>query len=267
MLNLKRLACFICLFATYQTAFSQLGFSHEIGVIAGPVQFRADYGQRDNSSTNFENSGFGIGIVHYLNFAYRADCNCYTTESYFNDHFKLRNEISYNKSNLEHVGRWVDANKNSDDANRLRGHEGVAENFDIGTQIEFYPLSIRDFQSFSPRVAPFVSLGIHYTAFTPSVTTTYANPDPTAIGDVTDASNFYSLWDPGSVDATPGSTFSTVMSVGMRYKLDRVSDLMIDFRGQFYFSDWVDGLNHQLDYNKNNDWLMWFNVGYIYYLD
>jgi len=267
MLNLKRLVYFICVFATYQTTFAQLGFSHELGIIVGPVQFRSDFGQRDNSTTNFENSGFGIGIVHYLNFAYRAECNCYTTESYFNDHFKLRSELSYNKTNLEHIGEWSDASKTGEDAQRLRAHTGVAENFDIGMQLEFFPLSIRSFQTFSPRFAPFVSLGIHYTAYTPSVETTYNNIDPTAIGDVTDASNFYTLWDPGSVDASPGSTWSTVTSVGLRYKLDTVSDLMIDLRAQYYFSDWVDGLNHQLDYNKNNDWLVWFNVGYIYYLD
>ncbi|GAL68314.1 hypothetical protein JCM19301_254 [Jejuia pallidilutea] len=36
------------MFALSQTAYSQLGFSHEIGVIAGPVQFRSDFGSRDD---------------------------------------------------------------------------------------------------------------------------------------------------------------------------------------------------------------------------
>ena len=93
MLNLKHLALISCLFAICQTAYSQLGFSHEIGVIAGPVEFRSDFGSRFDEATNLGNSGIGIGIVHYINFAYRADCNCYSTDTYFNDHFKLRNEI------------------------------------------------------------------------------------------------------------------------------------------------------------------------------
>ena len=42
----------------------------------------------------------GIGIIHYLNFSYKAECNCYTPETYFNDHFKLRSELSYNKTDL-----------------------------------------------------------------------------------------------------------------------------------------------------------------------
>ncbi|MEC3906444.1 glutamate dehydrogenase [Tamlana sp. 2201CG12-4] len=268
MHKLKHFASAFCLFVLVYTSNAQLSFSHELGVIAGPVQFRSDYGIRDNPKTNFGNMGYGIGIVHYLNFSYSADCNCYTTDTYFNDHFKLRNELSYNRTNLEHFGKWVDPSKQSERAKQLRGHKGVAKNLDIGTQLEFFPLSIRDFQGFAYSFAPFISLGIHYTYFTPEVSTTYENPNQDAIGDVTDASNFYPLWDPGSVDASPGSTWSLVTSIGVRYKLTKVSDLMLDLRGQYYFnSDWVDGLNHQLDSNKHNDWLLWLNVGYIFYLD
>lgn len=266
-LNYKRLYLLVLLFAICQTSIAQLGFSHEIGVIAGPVQFRSDFGVRSNEETNFGNSGIGIGIVHYINFAYRADCNCYTTDTYFNDHFKLRNEISWNKTNLEHLGEWVDPSRTTIEANQLRGHKGVAQNLDIGTQIEFFPLSIRSFQAYGYRWAPFVSLGVHYTSFTPEVSTTYANPNPTAIGDVTDPSNFYSFWDPGSVDASGGSTWSMVTSVGVRYKVGKLSDVMLDLRWQYYFDDWIDGLNHNLDSNKNNDWLLWLNIGYIYYLN
>lgn len=276
MLNLKQLALFFCLFAIGQTSYSQLGFSHEIGVIAGPLQFRSDFGSREESKTNFGNSGFGVGIVHYLNFSYRADCNCYTTDTYFNDHFKLRNEISYNKTNLEHLGFWVQPDKFSVQADQLRAHKGVANNLDIGTQIEFFPLSIRSFQAFGYRIAPFVSLGVHYTSFSPKASTTFDNPDPTAYGNVFDSSNIYTYWfenytpgvDPYPIQTNGGSTWSTVTSVGFRYKLDKLSDLMLDLRWQYYFSDWVDGLNHNWrGYNKNNDWLVWLNVGYIYYLD
>lgn len=276
MLNLRHLALAFCLAFSLQSANAQLGFSHEIGVITGPLQFRSDYGERADTETNFRNNGFGFGIVHYINFSYRADCNCYTTDTYFNDHFKLRNEISWNKSNLEHYGKWVGTRTNPDgsvvprntpEANQLRGHTGVAKNLDIGTQLEFFPLSIRDFQSFAYRLAPFVSFGVHYTHYTPEVETTYQNPNPDAIGDVTDPSNFYSLWEPGSVNASPGNTWSLVGSTGVRYKVSKLADIMLDLRAQYYFDDWVDGLNHQLPSNKNNDWLVWLNVGYIYYLD
>ncbi|HMQ44136.1 MAG TPA: glutamate dehydrogenase, partial [Mariniflexile sp.] len=102
------------------------------------------------------------------------------------------------------------------------------------------------------------------------------NPDPSAYGDVFNRTNIYSYWFdnfPVGIGTYPinvdgGSTWSTVASVGMRYKLDKLSDLLVDFRGQYFFNDWVDGLNHNWrNYDKNNDWLLWLNVGYIYYLD
>jgi hypothetical protein len=60
-----------------------------------------------------------------------------------------------------------------------------------------------------------------------------------------------------------------VSSVGTRYKLAPLSDLMVDLRFQYFFSNWVDGLNPNptiYKENKANDWLVWFNFGYIYYL-
>lgn len=266
MPKLKHVASAICLFIFMQISNAQLGFSHEIGAIAGYVELRSDFGESDDSFTNFNNSGIGIGFVHYLNFTYRANCNCYTADNYFNDHFKLRNEISWNKTKLEHHGEWVQPYRTSADADKLRAHTGVANNFDIGTQIEFFPLSIRDFQSFANKLAPFVSLGVHYTFYTPEVKTTYANPDPSLIGDITDPSNFYSQWDFKDVDSRPGSTWSLVSSIGVRYKLTQLSDLMLDIRGQMFFTDHIDGLNHDLNSNKSNDWLIWFNIGYIVYL-
>tara|TARA_R110001583_G_scaffold192408_3_gene358857 strand:+ start:1041 stop:1844 length:804 start_codon:yes stop_codon:yes gene_type:complete len=267
MLNLKRLATLFCLFVLTQSMHSQFGFSPEIGIIAGPVQFRSDYGSREDSETNLGNSGFGIGIVSYLNFSYDRGFDYTSRDTYFKDHFKVRSEISWNKTKLEHFGRWVDPSKTTENSKRLRGQKGVAKNVDLGLQLEFYPFSIKDFEYFVPRLSPFVSLGLHYTFFSSEVSTTYANPDPSAIGDVLDASNFYSLWDPGSVDARSGNTLSLVSSVGVRYKLNKMNDLMLDLRGQYYFSDWVDGLNHQLPFNKNNDWLLWLNVGYIFYFN
>ena len=272
MFKNKVLITLVITLSAMQLGLAQLGFSHEIGIITGPVAFQSDFGERNNFDTNKGNTGFGIGLVHYINFAYRADCNCYTTDNYFNDHFKLRSEISYNTTKLNHFGEWVKDARTSDNADRLRGHSGKASNFDVGMQLEWFPLSIRSFQSFSPKFAPFVSLGAHFVSFNPSVETTYVSSGtPNDIGNIDANNNFYSLWsqpgfkDPISVDS--GSTFSVVGSIGTRYKLNVLADLMIDLRWQYYFSDDVDGLNHDYKSNKNNDWLVWLNFGYIYYLD
>jgi len=63
---------------------------------------------------------------------------------------------------------------------------------------------------------------------------------------------------------------SEVLNLGTRYKLNRMSDLVLDVRLQYFNSDWVDGLNPNKELyteNKYNDWLTFIGVGYIYYLD
>jgi hypothetical protein len=259
--NIKKLFLLVVLILSMQPSYAQLGFSHEIGVIAGPIAYQSDFGVRYDFDTNSGNTGFGIGIVHYINFAYRADCNCYTTDTYFNDHFKLRSEISWNKTTLNHLGKWVDADRTSEAADQLRAHSGEAENWDIGTQLEYFPRSIRAFSAGVYSFAPFVSLGVHYVSYNPSVETTYGDLS------IENADNFYPSWEPGSVSDQSGSTWSVVSSIGVRYKLTILSDLLLDLRFQHFFSNWTDGLNHQLPSNKANEWLVWLNLGYIYYLD
>ena len=267
-IHIKKLLFAFALFFAMHTSYAQLGFSHELGVIAGPIAYQSDFGERSDFETNSGNTGFGIGIVHYINFSYRSDCNCYTTNKYFNDHFKLRSEISWNKTELQHFGKWVDSDRTTENAEKLRTHTGEVQNWDIGMQLEFFPRSIRGFAAGIYSFAPFASLGAHYVSYSPSVTTTYISPDGlNDIGNNEDPNNFYEFWDPGSVSDQSGSTWSVVGSVGTRYKLTILSDLMIDLRFQYMFSDWTDGLNHQLSSNRTNDWLVWLNFGYIYYID
>lgn len=241
-----------------EKSFSQFGFSHEVGVITGPVVFYSDFGQRHDIETNMGNVGVGVGLIHYMNFAYRSDCNCYTRDTYFNDHFKLRSEISYHKTNFEHFGRWVDPSETSLFADQLRAMKGSSSVFDIGAQLEYFPLSIRDFVGGRYKIAPFLSFGVHWVNFDPEV---YS--DMGAIGTVWTTPDKY--MDGFSSDSD--STWSVVWSVGVRYKLTDMSDLMLDSRWQHYFSNWVDGLNPDVPENKANDWIYWLNVGYVLYLD
>ncbi|MGV6828850.1 MAG: THC0290_0291 family protein [Flavobacteriales bacterium] len=241
-----------------QEVYSQFGFSHEIGVITGPVVFYSDFGQRNNFKTNAGNVGFGVGIIHYLNFSYRADCNCYTREAYFNDHFKIRNEIDYHKTNFDHFGRWVAPDQTGVFADQLRAMKGSTTVFDIGTQLEYFPLSIRDFAAGAFKIAPFMSVGVHWVNYNPEV---YSELGPLNSSISTPEKYFDSFQQEGD------STWSVVASVGVRYKLSPLSDLMLDGRWQYYFSNWVDGLNPDVPENKANEWIYWLNIGYIYYLD
>lgn len=269
--NLKALLLFI-IFVSSNNINAQFGFSHEVGVIAGPVAFQSDYGVRKDLKTNAGNTGIGVGLVHYLNFSYRADCNCYTPETYFNDHFKLRSELSYNKTKLNHFGKWVTPEKlaKSEDSRRLKAMEGNAAVTNIGMQLEYYPWSIRDFTATTGSYAPFISLGAQYCFYNAKTKTSYGD------GKINNEDNFIpKYWEASDGKAhgfsnDPGSTWSVIGSVGTRYKLTPLSDLLLDLRWQYYFSNWVDGLNPNPSVykeNKANDWNVWLNFGYIYYLD
>ncbi len=243
-----------------QELYSQLGFSHEIGVIAGPFGFYSDFGKRGDVKTNSGNSTIAVGLIHYLNFAYRADCNCYTRDKYFNDHFKVRSEIDYFSTTLQHHGEWVADDQQGAAPDFLRSMEGKTSVFDIGAQLEYFPLSIRDFAARPKSFAPFISVGLHWVNFDTNVT--YDD----ALGV---ESNYYGgKYDPlTAIDNSGGSTWSFIGSVGVRYKLSPLSDLMLDSRWGYYFSNWVDGLNPDVPENKSNEWMYWLNVGYIYYLE
>jgi hypothetical protein len=255
----KILFLFLFALGTFIPANAQANFSHEIGAVVGPVNFRSDFGLRNNGKTNFNNTGFGVGLVHYMNFSYTADCNCYRPETYFNDHFKVRTELSYNKTNLRHYGKWAD--KESIGGEQLRAMRGETSVTNIGMQLEFFPFSIREFSYNTGGFAPFVSLGAQYSFYQPKVWSELGPLDRPGV-----LPTKYI----GATSNEDGSTFSIVGSVGTRYKLTTLSDLVVDLRWQYYFSDWVDGLNPDRTIykeNKANDWLVWLNVGYIYYLD
>ncbi|MCI4443301.1 MAG: hypothetical protein JHC39_07325 [Lentimicrobium sp.] len=260
---------FFCLlfFGISNVALAQFGFSHEIGAIAGPVAFQSDYGERHDLTTNAGNTGYGIGIIHYLNFSYKAECNCYTPETYFNDHFKLRSELSYNKTNLEHFGEWVAPSHTSLGADQLRAMQGSTAVTNIGMQLEFFPWSIRDFTETIESWGPFISLGGQFSFYNAKAWSTMG---PLGTPLTTFPKYLVPTDDrPYGYSTEGGSVWSIVSSVGTRYKLAPLSDLMVDLRLQYYFSDWVDGLKPNPSLykeNKANDWLVWFNVGYIYYL-
>jgi hypothetical protein len=245
---------------------AQFGFSHEVGIILGPVAFQSDYGERHDLSTNAGNTGIGIGIIHYLNFSYKAECNCYTPETYFNDHFKLRTELSYNKTNLEHFGQWVEG-KPSFGKEQLKAMRGKAALTNVGMQLEYFPFSIRDFTSTIESWGPFISLGAQFSYYNAEASSTMG-----PLGTPLTTFPKYlvpSEGRPYGFSTETGSVWSVVSSVGTRYKLSPLEDLMIDLRFQYFNSNWVDGLNPNPDIYKENrakDWLVWFNVGYIYYL-
>ena len=256
----KYLSFFILLFFSFwNNTFAQFGLSHEVGIVTGPITLQSDFTGSDRVTSAMSNSGFGFGVVGYLGFTSLIDYR--KASSYFYSHFKIRGEFSYYKINSEFTGKWTEGN--SESAKQLKAMKGSSSLINLGLQLEYYPLDLNDFESNDGGLAPFISIGTQYTL---SSSSHYSELGP-GLGNLATVTPQKYL---GAFREELGKAFSIVSSMGVRYKINTSSDIMLDLRGQLFFSDWVDGLNpNKLLYkeNKSNDSAIILNLGYIYYLD
>ena len=248
--------------------------THEVGFNIGYAFFSTDYGERfEIKSSGAANAGLGFGLNYYLTFAdYRYRWNQRT--SYFRDHFRLKAEISYFKAGLKHYGEYVDESHTSDEADKLRAMRGEAKTLNFGAQLEYHFVNITDFGSRrnpKMRLSPYLSFGMMGVHSSPSLSTSYGDGDWES-----DPSLLFSKWAvPGAVDVDPKLIFSLTSSLGTRIKIGEYSDIVIEGKWQYYFSDWVDGLNATEPYGPNNadpnnlsnDWSLFANIGYVFYLN
>lgn len=252
--------------------------SHEIGFVVGSAHFATDYGERYDTESAFTgNVGLGIGFVHYLTLVdYRYRWNQRT--SWFREHFRFRNEISYFSSTLEHAGEYVDTDRNTIGVQKLKAMSGEAKNINIGTQMEYHLLNITDFGSRRNKkmiFSPYVSAGVMLVHTSPSLFTTFGDGNWEE-----DRSLLFNKWaQESAVDVDGGFTLSITGSAGSRIRLSDYSDIHIEAKWQYFADDSsVDGLDAH-DYlsddgtniieanNKFNDWTIFLNVGYAFYLN
>lgn len=246
-------------------SYAQDGTSHEIGFITGSASFTTDYGQRYNFMANVGgNVGPGFGLVYYLNFTdYRYRWNERT--NYFAEHFRVRGEISYMEAKLDHFGIYAQAPTFAGE--QLRAQHGTTSLFNVGAQLEFHIVDIVDFGSrriHDLKWSPYASAGAFVDFYNPTI--------KSDLGNWQDPGILYPKWDnnlfPNSSSDKRGTTLSATLGIGTRHRLGEYSDVLIEARWQYFFSNWVDGLNAKQDpANKYNDWLLWIHVGYVYYLN
>lgn len=260
MIKLKIFVLFLVI-GLPQSSFSQFGITHEIGVIAGRIELRSDYGQRADSETNINNMGFGISFVDYMNFSYKDNLNIY-----FKEHFKVRSELSYSKTDLKHYGEWI--KKGSLESERLKAMRGSTKLLSLGMQLEFNFKHIHDFENTIGSFNPYIGLGSQINYYTATATSTMGkmgDPSITPIKYLIPSDGH-----PHGYSNESKAVFSGTLNFGTRYKLTKMSDLIFDIRAQYFGSDWVDGLNPNEDLfteNRRNDWLTFVGLGYIFYLD
>jgi hypothetical protein len=243
---------------------AQSRLAHEVGVIFGPSAFKSDYGQRNDNSTNTRNTGFGVGVVHFLNFSYNS-----RREAYFNEHFKVRTEISYNQTDFDHFGETVNGNPYKIGVIQLKAMSGKTSVANLGTQLEYSPfMKIHDYENTIGSFSPYISGGIQFSYYSTKVSSSLG-----PLGDL--ANTFYKYLVPSDghpygFSSETGTVLSLTAGIGTRFKMAPMHDLLFEMRAQFYNSDWIDGLNPNskvFTENKSNDSQVWFTFGYVYYLD
>lgn len=246
--------------------FSTIGYNteataqiyHEVSLMAGPVSFRGDYGLRGDSETIANNIGFGVGINHFLNFAYTDFISYYPRQ-----HFKVRSSLIYHSTSLNHYGSLAD--KNNQAGLQLRSMFGEANVLEVGSGLEYYLMRIRDYERNTNTFTPYAGLGLNIVYYSPVAATTLE--DGLGLPDTTFPTF---LADPGEEPAFTNEsniTFSANFQGGVKYKVGRRSDIYAELRWHYYFSDFVDGLKPIGDQNIYDDWMFWFTFGYAYTFD
>lgn len=222
----------------------------EAGIMTGPVFFKSDYGERGDFENFAKNNGFSIGGFYYL--SRLEDYN-----SLF-EKLKIKLEASYSKSELQHYGKWVDPSRHGITAKQLRAMYGSTEILSAGFQVEFYPLDTDDYYR-GHLCSPYIGFGpqiCYYTSTAKSTLGPLGTP-------ISTPAKYMNGFRNGSY-----TTGSLTGSLGTRFKLSYYHAIIGEVRAQYFFSNWVDGLNPDPNIyteNKANDWLVGLNVGYVYY--
>ncbi|WP_196891315.1 THC0290_0291 family protein [Aureivirga marina] len=242
----------------FSKSYSQFGASFELGGFVGPASIKTDYGERHH----FEGYvGFTAGVVNYINF---TKIDGYSRRySFFNEHFRIKNELSLMYSSLEHTGKYVEDDRTSYNAEKLRAMTGSTMIINLSTGFEFHLKEISDFEGGIYRGfnwSPYVGIGAGLSYYNPEM--------ESSLGDwEVDRSILYDKWSKvGTVDMDPGIDFSTTFSAGTRFKVSENSNILLEANWRLFWSDWIDGLNARAVENKYNDWAFAVQIGYIFHL-
>lgn len=234
--------------------------THEIGVFAGTATIQTDYGQRNNFLSSYGNSSLSFSVIHYLHF-FNKNTQWNSQEDLLN-HFMVKTELNYMaEESFKNYGEYTEGDSPS--AIRLRNMIGTISMVNFGFQLEYYYKELKEFMYPYSEIKwnPYLSLGFKYSS--------YYNTLKSNLGDwradITILPIKYRT--PGHLAVGSGGAFSFVLGAGTRYKLNEKFDLAANFNWQFFFSDAVDGLQANVPENKNNEWLIHFQLGIIYHLN
>jgi len=227
----------------------------ELGLITGMTSMQSDYGERSHFGSSYANIGFGSGIVFYVGESdIRKTWN--DRANMFQDHMRLRVEVSYMQTKLVHRGVYTLGSSSS--TVLYNAMEGTSRVLNYGAQIEYNIFRISNKQ----YVDPYLSVGFLVNTNMPNLSS--------SLGDIeTNPSLIPNVYNNGVYLDNNNST-SLIMGFGTRLRPKSYfnnSIYLLDFRWQKFNSDMVDGLTPTIEANKYNDWLLFISAGYIFSLN
>ncbi|WP_159950013.1 THC0290_0291 family protein [Polaribacter septentrionalilitoris] len=235
-------------------------FTHDIGVFVGTSSLQADYGQRGNFASEWNNNGISYSVAHYLSFYNRT--LRWDPNNVLHNHLMVKTELQYlSNVKLEHHGKW--AKGSSYGAEQLRAMNGTLRMLNLGLHLEYYYRPLEEFVYPHSHMwfNPYFTFGIKYSSFT--------NGLQSNLGDWTqDISVLPKKYTSNkALDVGSGNAFSLALGLGTRFKLAPKIDLVAQFNYQYFFSDKIDGLQAKVIENKNNEWLVNIQFGIVYHLN
>lgn len=251
--------------ALSHSIYSQAQLYNEIGVFVGATQMQTDYGQKDE--LNLGTVSYGVGLLFYTSID-DQDVSFRPIRNYLKNHLKLRTELSFSEFKHDHLSKY--AFKNTLDSKKIAAMHGSTKLVNLGAQLEFYWTNLEGFEYDKEpfHFNPFIGFGggINYYD-------TKAYSDLGEVGLIATTFEKFTYPNEGrpySVSSESKFTSSIATNIGTRVNISRGHHLMMDVRFQYFFSDWVDGLNPNRELfpeNVTNDTFISFNVGYIYFFD
>ena len=221
----------------------------EFGIMAGPVFFQGDFGERRDLDNTIQNVGFSGSFVYYLSLN--------SNRSVFAENFKVRFDLSALAVDLQHYG--PSAESDSDFGRKLRAMRGSVKIGSIGAQLEYFPWKVDDWSR--TLISPYIGAGIQLNS--------YSAKAYSFLGPIGVPSTVPTKYVEGFKN-TSGVAFSASISGGLRYKLNDYNAIIFESRLHYYFSDWIEGMNpdrNTYKENKNNDFALVMNIGYVYYFN
>ncbi len=240
------------------SAQSQVSLSYEAGFNVGMASFQTDYGERGDFQSGFSgNMGTATSAAFYINFFSKTGLWNEKSE-WISSHLKLKAEVSYMQAKLEHFGKYVEGE--TSDAEKLKAMHGTSSIINTGVILEYHFMDIYTFNiNRRQTLDPYIGMG---------ALATFSKP--TLEYDLGDYEANPSILHPAYQNAIytdPETTGALAFSAGTRIKATEKSDIVIDSRWHYFFSNKIDGLDPEISANKFNDWAYSLSVGYVFYIN